>query len=141
MGQDSIYLQVVSNDVHESQHKNAGRVLNLLNKGKHWVLVTLLLSNVIVNESLPVVLDRTLGGGIAAIVGSTVLIGMRSTPSPLSSETMLTCRQSFLEKLCHNLSASDMAFPLVDTCRSLSSPSCISPARYHGPPRSFLTGF
>ncbi|KAF5967406.1 hypothetical protein FBULB1_11236 [Fusarium bulbicola] len=40
----------------------------------HWVLVTLLLSNVIVNESLPVVLDRTLGGGVAAVVGSTVLI-------------------------------------------------------------------
>ncbi|OAQ97786.1 hypothetical protein LLEC1_05557 [Akanthomyces lecanii] len=74
MGQDSIYLQVVSGDPEEPQHKNARRVLDLLNKGKHWVLVTLLLANVIVNESLPVVLDRTLGGGIAAVVGSTVLI-------------------------------------------------------------------
>lgn len=76
MGQDSIYLQVVSGDPTESQHKNAGRVLQLLKKGKHWVLVTLLLSNVIVNETLPVVLDRTLGGGVAAVVGSTILIGM-----------------------------------------------------------------
>ncbi|XP_044716242.1 uncharacterized protein HRG_10416 [Hirsutella rhossiliensis] len=74
MGQDSIYLQVVSNDPTEPQHKNAGRVLNLLKKGKHWLLVTLLLANVIVNESLPVVLDRTLGGGVAAVVGSTILI-------------------------------------------------------------------
>lgn len=74
MGQDSIYLQVLSGDPTEPQHKNAKRVLNLLNRGKHWVLVTLLLSNVIVNESLPVVLDRTLGGGVAAVVGSTVLI-------------------------------------------------------------------
>ncbi|CAM1506393.1 Fc.00g060340.m01.CDS01 [Cosmosporella sp. VM-42] len=74
MGQDSIYLQVVSGDLTEPQHKNAGRVLQLLKKGKHWVLVTLLLSNVIVNESLPVVLDRTLGGGVAAVVGSTILI-------------------------------------------------------------------
>ncbi|KAK7409012.1 cell agglutination protein Mam3 [Neonectria punicea] len=74
MGQDSIYLQVLSGDSTESQHKNAKRVLKLLNRGKHWVLVTLLLSNVIVNESLPVVLDRTLGGGVAAVVGSTVLI-------------------------------------------------------------------
>ncbi|KAF5669006.1 hypothetical protein FHETE_5098 [Fusarium heterosporum] len=57
-----------------STSKNAKRVLKLLNRGKHWVLVTLLLSNVIVNESLPVVLDRTLGGGVAAVVGSTVLI-------------------------------------------------------------------
>ncbi|CAI6097926.1 unnamed protein product [Clonostachys chloroleuca] len=74
MGQDSIYLQVLSGDPTEPQHKNAKRVLDLLGKGKHWVLVTLLLSNVIVNESLPVVLDRTLGGGVAAVVGSTVLI-------------------------------------------------------------------
>lgn len=74
MGQDGIYLQVVSKDPNEPQRKNAKRVYDLLNKGKHWVLVTLLLSNVIVNESLPVVLDRCLGGGVAAVVGSTVLI-------------------------------------------------------------------
>ncbi|KAL7794491.1 phosphoglycerate dehydrogenase [Trichoderma ceciliae] len=74
MGQDSIYLQVLSGDAAEPQHKNAKRVLQLLNRGKHWVLVTLLLANVIVNESLPVVLDRFLGGGIAAVVGSTILI-------------------------------------------------------------------
>ncbi|UKZ80950.1 hypothetical protein TrVFT333_008715 [Trichoderma virens FT-333] len=74
MGQDSIYLQVLSGDPNEPQHKNADRVLRLLNRGKHWVLVTLLLANVIVNESLPVVLDRFLGGGVAAVVGSTVLI-------------------------------------------------------------------
>ncbi|KGQ09204.1 Protein MAM3 [Beauveria bassiana D1-5] len=80
MGQDSIYLQVVSGDPEEPQHKNARRVLDLLNKGKHWVLVTLLLANVIVNESLPVVLDRTLGGGVAAVVGSTILIGSVSLP-------------------------------------------------------------
>jgi metal transporter CNNM len=75
MGQDGIYLQVVSRDTTEPQQKNAKRVFDLLQKGKHWVLVTLLLSNVIVNETLPVVLDRTLGGGVAAVVGSTVLIG------------------------------------------------------------------
>jgi metal transporter CNNM len=50
MGQDSVYLQVISQDPTEPQQKNAGRVLSLLEKGKHWVLVTLLLSNVIVNE-------------------------------------------------------------------------------------------
>ncbi|ROV89457.1 hypothetical protein VMCG_10202 [Cytospora schulzeri] len=74
MGQDSVYLQVISQDATEPQQKNAKRVLQLLDKGKHWVLVTLLLSNVIVNETLPVVLDRCLGGGVAAVVGSTVLI-------------------------------------------------------------------
>ncbi|OIW24395.1 DUF21-domain-containing protein [Coniochaeta ligniaria NRRL 30616] len=74
MGQDGIYLQVVSRDSTEPQQKNAKRVYDLLRKGKHWVLVTLLLSNVIVNETLPVVLDRCLGGGVAAVVGSTFLI-------------------------------------------------------------------
>ncbi|RYO74309.1 hypothetical protein DL766_002202 [Monosporascus sp. MC13-8B] len=74
MGQDEIYLQVISLDPEEPQRKNAKRVHDLLNKGKHWVLVTLLLSNVIVNETLPVVLDRCFGGGVAAVVGSTVLI-------------------------------------------------------------------
>ncbi|KAI0540580.1 hypothetical protein GGR58DRAFT_460142 [Xylaria digitata] len=74
MGQDEIYLRVISLDQEESQHKNASRVHHLLSRGKHWVLVTLLLSNVIVNETLPVVLDRCFGGGIAAVVGSTVLI-------------------------------------------------------------------
>ncbi|KAK0668497.1 putative transporter [Cercophora samala] len=74
MGQDSIYLQVMAGDSAEPQQKNAKRVYHLLEKGKHWVLVTLLLANVIVNETLPVVLDRCLGGGIAAVIGSTVLI-------------------------------------------------------------------
>ncbi|KAI1748603.1 hypothetical protein F4782DRAFT_516687 [Xylaria castorea] len=74
MGQDEIYLRVISLDHEEPQHKNASRVHRLLNRGKHWVLVTLLLSNVIVNETLPVVLDRCFGGGVAAVIGSTVLI-------------------------------------------------------------------
>lgn len=74
MGQDEIYLQVISLDAEEPQRKNAKRVYDLLKKGKHWVLVTLLLSNVIVNETLPVVLDRCFGGGVAAVVGSTILI-------------------------------------------------------------------
>ncbi|KAI1827383.1 hypothetical protein F4861DRAFT_407142 [Xylaria intraflava] len=74
MGQDEIYLRVISLDRDEPQHKNASRVYHLLNRGKHWVLVTLLLSNVIVNETLPVVLDRCFGGGVAAVVGSTILI-------------------------------------------------------------------
>lgn len=79
MGQDSIYLQVMAGDATEPQQKNAKRVYHLLEKGKHWVLVTLLLANVIVNETLPVVLDRCLGGGIAAVIGSTVLIGTCSS--------------------------------------------------------------
>ncbi|KKA23089.1 DUF21 and CBS domain protein (Mam3) [Rasamsonia emersonii CBS 393.64] len=66
--------QVIKTSGEASERKNAAAVLNLLKKGKHWVLVTLLLSNVITNETLPIVLDRSLGGGWPAVVGSTVLI-------------------------------------------------------------------
>lgn len=75
MGQDEVYLQVIQDSGEGSEKKNAGRVLRLLQRGKHWVLVTLLLSNVITNETLPIVLDRSLGGGWPAVLGSTVLIG------------------------------------------------------------------
>lgn len=53
---------------------DAAKVLKLLERGKHWVLVVLLLSNVVVNESLPIFLDSILGGGVAAVVSSTTLI-------------------------------------------------------------------
>lgn len=76
MGQDETYLQVIATSGEGSERRHAEKVLALLNKGKHWVLVTLLLSNVITNETLPIVLDRSLGGGWPAVLGSTVLIGM-----------------------------------------------------------------
>jgi metal transporter CNNM len=79
MGQDEIYLQVLAHSGEAHERKNAARVLRLLQRGKHWVLVTLLLSNVITNETLPIVLDRSLGGGWPAVVSSTVLIGKSSS--------------------------------------------------------------
>lgn len=75
MGQDETYLQVLAASGEGAEKKHAEKVLRLLNKGKHWVLVTLLLSNVITNETLPIVLDRSLGGGWPAVLSSTVLIG------------------------------------------------------------------
>ena len=72
---DEIYLQVIRTSGEGSEKKHAAKVLKLLEKGKHWVLVTLLLGNVITNETLPIVLDRSLGGGWPAVLGSTVLIG------------------------------------------------------------------
>ncbi|PWY78353.1 DUF21-domain-containing protein [Aspergillus heteromorphus CBS 117.55] len=74
MGQDEVYLQVIQTSGEGAERKNAASVLKLLQRGKHWVLVTLLLSNVITNETLPIVLDRSLGGGWPAVLGSTVLI-------------------------------------------------------------------
>jgi len=74
MGQDEIYLQVIAESGEGSEKKNAAKVLSLLKKGKHWVLVTLLVGNVITNETLPIILDRSIGGGYAAAISSTVLV-------------------------------------------------------------------
>src|SRR3954452_17323655 len=75
MGQDAVHLQVIATSGEGSERKNAAKVLRLLERGKHWVLVTLVLGNVITNETLPIVLDRSLGGGWPAVVSSTILIG------------------------------------------------------------------
>ncbi|KAH6677294.1 hypothetical protein B0J14DRAFT_615527 [Halenospora varia] len=74
MGQDEINLEVIHSSGDPRERIHAGKVLRLLKRGKHWVLVTLLLSNVITNETLPIVLDRSLGGGWTAVVISTALI-------------------------------------------------------------------
>ncbi|KEP52141.1 putative hemolysin [Rhizoctonia solani 123E] len=75
MGLDELHLRVLatsSDDLNEK--KNANKVLRLMKKGRHWVLVVLLLGNVIVNESLPIFLDSAIGGGVAAVAISTVMI-------------------------------------------------------------------
>lgn len=74
MGQDEVYLKVIATSGEPHEQKHARKVLGLIGRGKHWVLVTLLLSNVITNESLPIVLDRCLGGGWPAVVASTASI-------------------------------------------------------------------
>ncbi|GAA5915406.1 hypothetical protein JCM6882_001415 [Rhodosporidiobolus microsporus] len=74
MGLDLVNLQVLSTSGEEKERKDAVKVLRLLEKGRHWVLVVLLLSNVVVNESLPIFLDSVLGGGVGAVVLSTTLI-------------------------------------------------------------------
>lgn len=118
MGQDETYLQVIATSGEGSEKRHAKRVLRLLNKGKHWVLVTLLLSNVITNETLPIVLDRSLGGGWPAVVSSTVLIGEYSCYSRADrSSGILTSRQSFSVKLPLSPSVFATVFLLEPSCR------------------------
>lgn len=75
MNQDEIYLQVLTNSGTPSQSKQAKRILNMFKRrGKHLVLVTLLLCNVITNETLPIVLDRIAGGGVTAVVASSIFV-------------------------------------------------------------------
>ncbi|KAI8882779.1 DUF21-domain-containing protein [Backusella circina FSU 941] len=74
MGLDQTNLHVLIQSGTNEEKKNAAKVLALLERGRHWVLVTLLLSNVIINETLPILLDDVLSGGWQAVVVSTALI-------------------------------------------------------------------
>lgn len=74
MSQDQVRLQVVAMSGSPRESRDAMKVLNVLQRGSHWVLVTLLLGNVITNEALPILLDRSVRGGWLAILVSTVLI-------------------------------------------------------------------
>ncbi|CAE7228934.1 unnamed protein product [Rhizoctonia solani] len=75
MGLDELHLRVLATSSDNlKEKKNAIKVLRLMKKGRHWVLVVLLLGNVIVNESLPIFLDSAIGGGVAAVAISTVMI-------------------------------------------------------------------
>uniref|UniRef100_A0A0W0F7R1 CNNM transmembrane domain-containing protein n=1 Tax=Moniliophthora roreri TaxID=221103 RepID=A0A0W0F7R1_MONRR len=72
MGLDQLHLRVLAESSSSPrQRRNAQKVLQLMKKGRHWVL---LLSNVIVNETLPIFLDSAVGGGVAAIAISTTAI-------------------------------------------------------------------
>ncbi|KAJ2917580.1 hypothetical protein MD484_g2835, partial [Candolleomyces efflorescens] len=85
MGLDELHLRVLSASSDDPvEKKNAAIVLRLLEKGRHWVLVVLLLGNVIVNESLPIFLDSALGGGLAAVVISTTAIVIFGFVHPVS---------------------------------------------------------
>lgn len=74
MSQDENYLQVIRLSGNYEQQENAQKVLVLLRRGKHWILVTLLLGNVVTNETLAILLDRDMTGGWPAVLTSTILI-------------------------------------------------------------------
>ncbi|KAG0701970.1 hypothetical protein DFH29DRAFT_999739 [Suillus ampliporus] len=75
MGLDELHLRVLSTSSEDkTERANAQTVLNLMQRGRHWVLVVLLLSNVVINESLPIFLDSAIGGGLLAIVISATAI-------------------------------------------------------------------
>jgi metal transporter CNNM len=74
MGQDQVYLQVIAESGSRNDRTDAQKVLNVLQRGRHWVLVSLLLGNVITNEMLPIILDQDVRGGWFAVVASTILV-------------------------------------------------------------------
>ncbi|QRV91651.1 CBS and PB1 domain protein [Ceratobasidium sp. AG-Ba] len=81
MGLDELHLRVLAASSDDPKEQmNAQKVLRLMKKGRHWVLVQrLVLAGATtrkrhVNESLPIFLDSAIGGGIAAVAISTVMI-------------------------------------------------------------------
>ncbi|KAJ5278802.1 hypothetical protein N7478_004174 [Penicillium angulare] len=84
MTQDELSLRVITFSGDAVDRENAQKVIALLAKGKHWLLVTLLLGNSIASEALPVILDQVVGGGLSAVLGSTILIVIFSEIIPQS---------------------------------------------------------
>lgn len=74
MGLDETNLHVLMQSGEEEEKRHAAKVLALLERGKHWVLVTLLLSNVIVNETLPIILDSVFAGWQAVLISTALIV-------------------------------------------------------------------
>ncbi|KAJ2556480.1 hypothetical protein EV175_001977 [Coemansia sp. RSA 1933] len=74
MSLDEMNLAVLATSGSPKQRQYARRIQPLRRNG-HWLLVTLLLGNTVVNETLPIVMHSILGGGgLASIAISTSLI-------------------------------------------------------------------
>ncbi|GLB42787.1 putative protein with domain of unknown function DUF21 [Lyophyllum shimeji] len=73
MSLDETQLNVLSISGTPKQREYAKKIQPIRKNG-HLLLVTLLLANMIVNETLPVISDHVLGGGFQGVVVSTVLI-------------------------------------------------------------------
>ncbi|PPR03590.1 hypothetical protein CVT26_006131 [Gymnopilus dilepis] len=83
MSLDETQLHVLSISGTPEQRKYANKIMPVRKNG-HLLLVTLLLANMIVNETLPVIFDPILGGGVPSVVLSTVLIVIFSEIIPQS---------------------------------------------------------
>jgi len=70
---DMTALEVLSRTGTPKQREQAKKVIPIRKDG-HLLLITLLMANMIVNEALPIIADPVLGGGVQAVVVSTVLI-------------------------------------------------------------------
>ncbi|KAF5350146.1 hypothetical protein D9756_009120 [Leucocoprinus leucothites] len=73
MSLDETQLNVLSISGTPEQREYANKIKPIRKNG-HLLLVTLLLANMVVNETLPVIADRVLDGGFQSVVISTVLI-------------------------------------------------------------------
>ncbi|KAJ2803465.1 hypothetical protein H4R21_002028 [Coemansia helicoidea] len=74
MSLDQINLSILARSGTPRQRAYAQRIQPIRQNG-HWLLVTLLLGNTVINETLPIVMDSVLGGSrVSAVVFSTAAI-------------------------------------------------------------------
>ncbi|KAG6373622.1 hypothetical protein JVT61DRAFT_6283 [Boletus reticuloceps] len=83
MSLDETQLNVLSISGTPQQKLYAAKIKPIRKNG-HLLLVTLLLANMVVNETLPIISDPVLGGGVQSVVVSTVLIVIFSEIIPQS---------------------------------------------------------
>ncbi|EIW75999.1 DUF21-domain-containing protein [Coniophora puteana RWD-64-598 SS2] len=83
MSLDETQLNVLIMSGTPEQKKYAKKIMPIRKDG-HLLLITLILANMIVNETLPVISDPVLGGGAQSVVVSTVLIVIFSEIIPQS---------------------------------------------------------
>ncbi|CAD6909150.1 unnamed protein product [Tilletia controversa] len=73
MSLDETQLQVLAAQGTPQQRADAAKI-STVTKDRHLLLTTLLIANMITNETLPVIADPLLGGGVQAVIVSTVLV-------------------------------------------------------------------
>jgi len=73
MSLDETQLQVLAAQGTPKQRADATKITSVT-KDRHLLLTTLLIANMITNETLPVIADPLLGGGVQAVIVSTVLV-------------------------------------------------------------------
>ncbi|KAJ2783776.1 hypothetical protein H4R18_001528 [Coemansia javaensis] len=73
MSLDETNLHILATSGTPQQREYARRIQPIRKNG-HWLLVTLLLGNTIINESLPIVMHSVVGGGVMAVLVSTAAI-------------------------------------------------------------------
>ncbi|KAI0789098.1 hypothetical protein C8Q75DRAFT_170844 [Abortiporus biennis] len=83
MSLDETQLHVLSISGTPKQKEYARKIQPIRRNG-HLLLITLILANMIVNETLPVIADPVLGGGVPSVVVSTALIVIFSEIIPQS---------------------------------------------------------
>ncbi|KAH9817697.1 hypothetical protein DFH28DRAFT_962728 [Melampsora americana] len=83
MSLDSTQLCVLAKSGTSEQQRLAKKIAPLRKDG-HLLLITLLIANMMANETLPLVSDKVLGGGVQAAVVSTVLVIIFSEIIPQS---------------------------------------------------------